>query len=196
LQRVFEITSAIASASGQAEAAADAFTALYDAKFEFVFRLVRRKTGVDEASALDLVQETMMRVIRHIKPMRTEPELDAWLTRVAVNAAYDSLRGTRRRVVREAAHQSQRSNQNHAEIAEKMASLVELSAVVTRLRSEVRCLDADSFDLLSMRFRAGMTLEAIGRRLGVGAGAADGRLRRLLKQMQTRLEEAPCDELD
>lgn len=187
---VYEITSAIASASGPTEAYAEAFTTLYDAKFDFVFRLVRRKTGLDEAASLDIVQETMMRVIRHLKPMRTEPELDAWLTRVAMNAAYDSLRRRRRRRVREAAHQ------DRAVTADAVEQLVELSDVVMRLRSEVRRLDADSFDLLSMRFRAGMTLEAIGRRLGVGAGAVDGRLGRLIKRMRERLEENPCDEME
>ncbi len=183
MQSVFEITSAIASGSSDADALVDAFSRLYDSKFDFVHRLIVRKTGVDESAAMDIVQETMMRVIRHIKPMRTEADLDAWLTRVALNASYDRLRADRRRRAREM------ESVNHRNSIESVQNLVGMSANVEALREEIAALDVGSFDLLSMRFRAGMTLEAIGRRLGVGAGAADGRLRRVLAQLQQRLEE-------
>lgn len=181
MQNVHEITSAIASASAGAAAHVEAFGALYDAKFDQVYAALRRRTGVDESTALDLVQDTMMRVIRHMKPFHTESELDAWLARVAMTAAYDHLRKERRRRLRELRAAAQSSKVMHA--------AVELDDMVEALRREIESLDHGAFDLLSMRFRAGMTLEAIGRRIGVGPGAVDGRLRRALDQLRQQFKE-------
>jgi len=181
LQNVHEITSAIASASTDAFVHVDAFRTLYDAKFDMLYAMLRRRTGVDESTALDLVQETMVRVIRHMKPLRSEAELDAWLGRVAMTTAYDHLRKERRRRLRELkASVESRVAMNHA---------IDLDETVESLRREIESLDRGVFDLLSMRYRAGMTLEAIGKRLGIGPGAVDGRLRRAINELRRQLKE-------
>ncbi len=178
---VYEITSAIASASSDTNAHVEAFGRLYDAKFDEVYRKLRRRTGVDEATALDLVQDTMMRVIRHIKPMRTEDELDAWLSRVAMTTAYDYLRMERRRRLREL--------RVAADASSDVRGAVELNDLVESMRNEIASLDHGAFDLLNVRFRTGMKLNAIGRRFGIGPGAADGRLRRTMQTLRAQLEE-------
>jgi len=179
---VRDITAAIASSSGDAGACAEAFAALYDAKFDMLYRLVRRRTGVDEATGLDIVQDAMIRVIRHMKPMPDEGALDAWLTRVALTTAYDRLRAERRRRLRERAAAERRRDGCSA------ASRVGDDDMIERLAHEISRLDTDTFDLIMLRHRAGMTLERIGARLGVGPGAADGRVRRALGRLRRRLE--------
>ena len=54
-----------------------------------------------EALVRDVFQETMLRVVRYIKPMPDDNALWAWLTRVARTALYDQLRRNRRRTDRE-----------------------------------------------------------------------------------------------
>lgn len=183
MQDVHEITSAIASASTGAMAHVEAFGKLYDAKFDMLYRTVRRRTGVDESTALDMVQDSMMRIVKYMKVFRTERDLDAWMNRVAITTAYDALRKDRRRRARELRAMSSGSSS-------EVRRVLELDDVVESLREELESLDSRAFDALSMRFRTGMTLEAIGRRLGVGPGAADGRLRRTLSSLRDRLKEA------
>ncbi len=183
MQDVHEITSAIASASTGAMAHVEAFGKLYDAKFDMLYRTVRHRTRVDESTALDIVQDAMMRIVKHMKVLRTERELDAWMNRVAMTTAYDSLRKDRRRRTRELRAVT-------ASSSSEVRRVLELDDVVESLREELESLDSGAFDTLSMRFRTGMTLEAIGRRVGVGPGAADGRLRRTLSALRDRLKEA------
>lgn len=179
---VCDITAAIATSSCDAAACADAFGRLYDWKFDLVFCVIRAKTGADEATCLDLVQETMMRVIRHIKPMPTEAALDSWLTRVAVTTAYDHYRGERRRRRREAVAAG-------CERSEPASHDVRLDS----LRAAISELDPAAFDLLILRFSAGLTLERIGQRIGLKAGAADGRIRRLIQRLRERVQEDSDD---
>lgn len=173
-----EITAAIASSSGDAAACAAAFGTLYDWKFGFVFGVLRARTGADEATCLDLVQETMLRVIKYIKTLPDEAALDAWLARVAVTTAYDHYRRDRRRRGREI-EASQRCADEPTPGDDRVAVL----------RAAMAELEPGVFELLALRFGAGMTLELIGRRFGVGPGAADGRLRRALRGLRERVEE-------
>jgi len=57
------ITGAIASGDGEA------FARLYEDRFDFMYALVRRRTGLDGAACLDIVQEAMMKVVRGMKPL-------------------------------------------------------------------------------------------------------------------------------
>lgn len=180
MRSVHEITSAMASASSDA-VASKAFEELYDAKFDLMHTLIRRRFGMDEATALDLVQDSMMRVMRHIQPMQSEADLDAWLTRVTLSCVFDHLRKERRRRAREAIAGAVRAG--------SVGDLHALDERIEALRAELLSMRLATFDLLAMRFRAGMTLEAIGRRLGIGPGAVDGRIRRALASLGKGLEE-------
>lgn len=173
-----EISAAIASNSGDAATCAAAFGTLYDWKFDYVYGVLRAKTGADEATCLDLVQETMLRVIRHMKVTPSETELDAWLARVAVTTAYDYYRSESRRRRRESAAAS-RGRDEAPHMDERVAAL----------RAAVAELEPGVFEILVLRFGVGLTLEQIGRRLGVGPGAADGRIRRVMRGLRARVEE-------
>lgn len=175
---VRDITTAIASSAGDAAACAEALATLYDQKFDFVYCLVRARTGVDESTALDIVQDTMIRVIKHMKPLPNEAALDAWLARVALTTACDHFRRERRRRTRERG-----ASMRSPDLCERSSQEIEA------LRREIAGLDEGSFDLLTLRFRAGMTLERIGARLGIGPGAVDGRVRRMLARLRDRIRE-------
>ena len=66
------ITAAIASGDPEA------FARLYDARFDDLYTLVRRRTGLDESAALDIVQDAMLKVIHRMKPLPNEAALDAY----------------------------------------------------------------------------------------------------------------------
>lgn len=161
----------------------EAFALFYKAKFGHVYAVAKKATGYDEQACLDVVQDTMMRVIRYMKPFGDEAILRNWLTRVTRTVAIDHLRKERRRRCRE-----QRAMEGRSHVAVDSPS--ELFERLEWLRHEMSALDRVSAEIIELRFRAGMTLEAIGRRLGMGTGAVHGRLTRTVAKLknQTNVE--------
>ncbi|MEO8195216.1 MAG: sigma-70 family RNA polymerase sigma factor [Thermoanaerobaculia bacterium] len=73
----------------------DAFAGLVAAHSRAVFRLAFRVTG-NAAAAEDAVQETFLRAFRFLASFDQRAELGTWLHRIAVNAAIDQGRRSRR----------------------------------------------------------------------------------------------------
>jgi RNA polymerase sigma-70 factor (ECF subfamily) len=78
----------------------DAFEQLVRARMETVYRLTHAIVN-DPADAADAAQETFVAAWRQIRSLRDSARFDAWLTRIAVNAARMTLRARGRRRVRE-----------------------------------------------------------------------------------------------
>ena len=157
----------------------EAFAHLYKAKFGHVYAVARRVTRFDEESCLDIVQDTMIRVIRHIRPFNDARTLDNWLTCVTRSVAYDHLRRERRRRIRE----------RRAVDGRPTAMADDTQQTLERIewvRRELRGLDRVAGEIIELRFRAGLTLSAIGQRLGIGTGAVHGRLTRAIARLRKR----------
>ena len=78
----------------------DAFEELMHARIDAIYRLSYAIVG-DEADARDSTQETFIAAWRRIRELRDPDRFDAWLQRIAVNAARMTLRSRGRRRVRE-----------------------------------------------------------------------------------------------
>ena len=102
-----QATSSPLAAEGLAEAIRagdeEAFNLFYDRYADRTYRYLFSLLPTDEAVVRDAFQETMLRVVRYIKPMSDEA-LWGWLTRVARTALYDQLRRNKRRTKRERAY--------------------------------------------------------------------------------------------
>ena len=137
----------------------------------------QRFTGRDEAFALDVAQDVFMKIIRSMKPLACDAALRAWMRRTVRSVAIDHLRRDVRRQLRERAHgASAPSTPDDAPPA-----LADQLAWLERMTAE---LDPHASTLLLMRHRFGWTLERIGATLGLGPGAVDGRLRRVVAQLK------------
>lgn len=78
----------------------DAFEELMHVRIDAIYRLSFAIVG-DEADARDAAQETFIAAWRRIRELRDPDRFDAWLQRIAVNAARMTLRARGRRRVRE-----------------------------------------------------------------------------------------------
>jgi len=78
----------------------DAFESIVRARTEAVYRLTFAILG-NEADARDATQETFVAAWRHLPRLREPERFEAWLQRIAVNAARMTLRARGRRRVRE-----------------------------------------------------------------------------------------------
>jgi RNA polymerase sigma factor (sigma-70 family) len=59
---------------------------------------IRRILG-DRADAEDVLQETLLRAFTHLHRFEGRSSVSTWLTRIAINAAFSTLRGKRRTMV-------------------------------------------------------------------------------------------------
>jgi RNA polymerase sigma-70 factor (ECF subfamily) len=78
----------------------DAFETIVRARMDAVYRLTNAILG-DEADAHDAAQETFVAAWRQLPRLREPARFEAWLQRVAVNAARQTMRARSRRRIRE-----------------------------------------------------------------------------------------------
>lgn len=176
-QSVRQITSAIASGNPEA------FAQFYRQWFDVVFAEARRAAGTkgaDEQFCLDIVQETMMRVIRSIKPIDNEAALRRWLRVTVQSCCYDHFRSAARRTRRETlAHAA------HADASDER----DLHERIEWLHGQLLSLDVGDAHLMTLRFRLGWTLQRIARSMGLKTGAVDGRISRILAGLRRKAQE-------
>lgn len=168
-----------------------AFERFHRAWFDFALAEARRVCGRtrgrrDEQLSFDVVQDAMLRVIRFIRPMETEDDLRRWLRVVVRRCAYDLLRSEARRRRREKAASADAASPASGDGHEAAVRLA-------WLRHELKGLDADLAHLLGLRFQWDLTLDRIGRMLGLKAGAVDGRISRAVAGLRERSEERSDD---
>lgn len=173
-----------AIASGDTEA----FARFYRAWFDRMFVMARQCTGRDESFCLDVVQDSMVRVIRSIPELNTDVELERWLHVVVRSCALDRLRRERRRSLRE-----RRSDQTTPK-ATSARDDQDGEDRIAWLRKQLSQLPPEQAHLLSLRYRLGWTLARIGRALGIKPGAVDGRINRTIKTLQAHATEDFRDE--
>ncbi|MFG0285871.1 MAG: RNA polymerase sigma factor [Phycisphaerales bacterium JB039] len=169
------MTSAIASGD------AEAFARFYEQWFDWMYQMARSITKRDESFCLDVTQDAMLRVVRSMRPMRTEDDLRRWLMRVTHTAALDLLRAEARR---------RRRERGAMALGAAEPGGVGLDEQIESLRQRIERLSPEDRGLLQLRFGRGAALRVAG---GGSAAAAHGRLRRIVQRLRETMEET--DEL-
>ncbi|MFO0829002.1 MAG: sigma-70 family RNA polymerase sigma factor [Phycisphaerales bacterium] len=165
------------TSAGVASGSRAALAALYEARFERLFRFVRSRSRRDDAFALDCVHDAWVRVTQSLPALTSLAALDGWLMRAALSATLDRLKSEHSRLAREAQH------------------VVEPPSTVETIESLARELDrlaADDRSLLQLRFWRGLSVRHIAAALGIGEKAVEMRLRRAIGRLGERME-APDD---
>lgn len=165
---------------GIAGGSREALASLYERRFDFLYRVARDTTRLDESFALDCVQDAMLRVARCLPRLEGVAALDAWLRRAILSAAVDRVRSERARARRE-------RRVAGGEPTEP------LDRAHDALQAALVDLDADERDLLRLRFERGLTLVELARHLHLAPKAIDSRIRRLLARLRSRATAADSD---
>ena len=164
---------------GMAAGDARAIEEFYRRYFDLMYSQARRVTRRDEAFCLDVVQEAVIKAVRLVRAVESEAQLAAWLRLVVRTTAYDLSKAERRRQNREGA----------VAIDESIVPSGGNDEQIEILRGEIARLDPELAQLIDLRFTQRLTLGRIAERLGLSIGTVDGRLRRLLKTLRSRLED-------
>ena len=167
---ILELTTAIASGD------TEAFGRFYDRYFNAVYGLARRISGRDEAFCLDVVQEAMLRVVKHMRALPSDGALLRWLGAVVRSTVYDALRAEIRRRRREA--------RRFYETTDRVPDETDLEEHLAWIRREMANLDPEDAWLLTMCHRWGWTLSRIGEAMGLGTTTVDRRIRRVMAKLR------------
>ena len=75
----------------------DAFASLFEANSAKVYSIALRYSG-DEAVAMDIAQDTFLKLLSHIRQFRADSTFDTWLYRLVVNSCFDYQRRKRKSI--------------------------------------------------------------------------------------------------
>lgn len=161
-----------------------AFAAFYEAWFDRAHALARSISRRDEAFCLDVVQDSMMRVVRSMPALQTERAVQAWMARTLFTVTVDRIRQEHRRNRRErkaAEPEAAHSSVHPQESAEEREQLEWIRDRLAELPEEDR-------HLVLGRFREDKTLQALGESLGISTNAAHGRIWRIVQRLRRAAE--------
>jgi RNA polymerase sigma-70 factor (ECF subfamily) len=146
--------------------------------------LVVRSIVRDETLALDVSQETLLKVGRALNGQAKVGKYDTWVLTVAANAARDALRRkTRRREVT--------MDRDLVDAREGPADALLQEESRERVTRALEALPAGARDILLLKFREGLSGPQIAQALGLSLGAAWQKLSRSMKLLRSSLSEHP-----
>ena len=154
----------------------EAFGAFYETWFDRMLAMARAVSRRDESFCLDIVQDTMLRVVRYLKPMPSEKALTNWIARAVLTATIDRLRRESRRPARE--------REAACRLLEEGSERVADEEQIEWLQAQLEVLPARDQQLIRERFHHGRTLEEVGAAVGLSGHAAHGRIRRIIERLR------------
>jgi RNA polymerase sigma-70 factor (ECF subfamily) len=154
----------------------------------FVYGVALHTTG-EAAAAADATQEVYLKVMAHIGQFAGRAGFRTWLFRIAVNAARDQLRRSRRYTVLDAEHDEvdpRTESPQRDLLAREHSALVRrhLASLAPRLREP-----------LVLRYVAGLSYEEIGRVLALRPGTVASRLSRGLAELGRAMQRVAGEEV-
>lgn len=138
----------------------------------------------DEQSAREALQETLRRVIRHMRVFPDEAVFWSWLTVIARSSLWDEKRRTRR--YRGFLDRFRR----HAEVAVEADSLRSADAeqrLSDTLAEHLTLLPAEDRELMERKYLQQQSVRKIAESLGVTEKTIESRLSRLRAKLKTEL---------
>lgn len=160
---------------------ADAFRALFEMYKDRVYSIALRYSG-NPAAAMDIAQDTFVKLLSRIGEYRSEASFDAWLYRLVVNSCIDDQRRGRRMTPFLDGLMDAVCTPAESVLHKLMRSETEqrVQDVVARLAPEHRIV-------IVLRYTEGLSYDEIAKILGVSPGTVASRLNRAHKILERRL---------
>jgi len=155
----------------------DAFRALFEAYKDKVYSIALRYSG-DPAAAMDIAQDTFVKLYSSIGEFRGEASLETWLYRVVVNRCLDH----RRRLLRRMPFVG-----DLIEAGESILQRLVKAEAAQTVEQAVAKLPEDQRIVVVMRYTEGRSYEQIAEILGCSRGTVASRLSRAHKTLERRL---------
>lgn len=136
----------------------------------------------DRSLAMEAVQETWLRVIRHGRTYDGRASVKTWVYQIAINRCRDLGRASGARTVREQKHHQQEADIRHAK-NEKRAT----DPIDPRLEAAVAKLEEHQRETVLLCYHRGLTHRQAAEVLGVPMGTIKSRLNKALMKLRESL---------
>ncbi len=146
-----------------------------------LFRQLLAATRGDHDLASEALQQTYLRVARHIRPCDSETQFASWLRTVARSVLHDCWRKNRR--FRDLLQR------RHTDPSDKDDSASE-SQLLATLDLALASLSPDDRDLLEAKYLRGSDVRSLAEQLGVTPKAVESRLTRARSALRLQIENA------
>ena len=159
----------------------EAFRVLFETHKDRVYSIALRYAG-DSATAMDIAQDTFLKLLSTIRQFRGDASFESWLYRLVVNSCLDYHRKRRRflPLLDEAldVFRTPRESALHDMLREEQEERVQ--QLVAQLPEEQRIV-------VVLRYTEGLSYEEIADALGCRRGTVASRLNRAHKALERRL---------
>jgi RNA polymerase sigma-70 factor (ECF subfamily) len=167
----------------------DAFRALVERHSRYLYAVAHRVTG-NGPDAEDVVQEAWLKAHRQLGRFEERSDVRTWLHRITVNCAIDFIRGRRHRELARdpddlAADAAASSESGGAAGPERLAESGQIQDRVAAAMAELTVSERAAFVL---RHVEGLSIDEIGRALGLKTNATKHSVFRAVKKMRVALE--------
>jgi RNA polymerase sigma-70 factor (ECF subfamily) len=159
----------------------EAFRVLFERHKDKVYSIALRYAG-DETVAMDIAQETFLRLFSRISGFRGDSTFESWLYRLVVNSCLDQKRKTRRLMPLVDGLLDMLQAPGESVMDHLLRS--ELSS---RVRLVVGALPDEQRILIVLRYTQGLSYDQIAEILGCSNGTVASRLNRVHKVLERRL---------
>jgi len=156
----------------------DAFRALFEAYRNKVYSIALRFSG-DEAAAMDIAQETFVKLFSSIRDFRGDSSFDPWIYRLVVNACLDH----RRRGWRPLPLLDDFAGTLRAPAVSSLDDLLR-NERGERVRAAIERLAPDLRIVIVLRYTEGLSYDEIAEVLGCALGTVASRLNRAHKKLE------------
>jgi len=159
----------------------EGFRVLFERHKDKVYSIAFRYSG-DESIAMDIAQDTFLKLFSSIRTFRGDSSFESWLYRLVVNSCLDQKRRARRfmPLIDELLDVIQ------APGAGAMEEVLR-AELGSRVRSVVAALPAEQRIVIVLRYTQGLSYDEIAAVLGCSVGTVASRLNRTHKVLERRL---------
>ena len=159
----------------------EAFRVLFEAHKDRVYSIALRYSG-DRAAAMDIAQESFLKVLGSIQEFRGEAGFESWLYRIVVNTCLDHQRRGRRMMpfLGELIHAVTAQGETVLHRLMRAEVQDDVQRMVARLSPEQRMV-------VVLRYTEGLSYDEIAGILGCSPGTVASRLNRAHKVLERRL---------
>ncbi|MDR3703521.1 MAG: sigma-70 family RNA polymerase sigma factor [Candidatus Sulfopaludibacter sp.] len=158
----------------------DAFRTLFETYKNKVYSVALRFAG-EEAAAMDIAQDTFVKLFSCIRDFRGEAGFETWVYRMVVNSCLDQKRRTRRLVP--LADELMATLRASGDVLAQMLR----AEIGDRVRAAVEKLTPDLRIVIVLRYTEGLAYDQIAEVLGCSQGTVASRLNRAHKALERRL---------
>jgi RNA polymerase sigma-70 factor (ECF subfamily) len=144
----------------------EAFTELYEAYFDKIYRYIMLKTG-DRTEAEDMTQQVFLKALKSLSTYQwRDVPFSAWLYRIAHNQMVDYFRKTTRQPTTELTEAITPNDPN-----ENPQRQTELKADIEHLVKATRQLTKAQQEVIALRFSSDLPVAEVARLMGKSEGA-------------------------